>query len=170
MLLLRQMPDRRRPTTEPSPFDPKRQRYLPSRPFPPYRFIQGVTPHPHLDPRSPPPLAPGRDEFLYAVDLYNFNYWWEAHESWELLWKTTARTDRAGQFFQGLIQISAGMIKWWIGNEEGMRQLFGEGDRRLRSIKEKTFMGLDLTTHLTKIERFLNQPAKGNYPFIELAP
>lgn len=166
---------------EPPPFDPGYLRYCPNRPFPAYRFIQGVTPHPVLDPKghsygrreqslpfSPPEAWRENDEYLFGCDLYNFNYWWEAHEAWEAVWKTTGRTDATGQFLQGLIQISAGMIKWWIGNEGGMRRLLNVGVERLRSVRQRIFMGIDLEDHLAQIQRFCNAPMREIFPFITL--
>ena len=81
---------------QPKPFEPDWQRYCPQKPFPPYRHIPGVTPHPIRDPRGhsygieevhdvdplPPELWQQNEDYLYGVDLYNFAYWWEAHEAW----------------------------------------------------------------------------------------
>ena len=94
------------------------------KPFPPYRHIPGVTPHPIRDPRGhsygieevhdaeplPPELWQQNEDYLYGVDLYNFAYWWEAHEAWEGLWHQAEDTYRL--FLQGLIQISAAFIKY----------------------------------------------------------
>ncbi len=159
---------------------PPSRRYS-DRPFPPYRYIPGETPHPEIDPkghsygRRPLPvsyLSPEKwrenAKYLYAVDLYNFHYWWEAHEAWETVWQTTQKIDDYGQFLQGLIQISAGMLKWHTRQEKGRKSLFKAGVERLRTLPGTTFMGLDLPKHLKKIEQFLATLDKSDYPFVEL--
>ena len=108
---------------QPEPFDANWHRYCPQKPFPPYRHIPGVTPHPIRDPRGhsygveevhdaeplPPEFWRQNEDYLYGVDLYNFAYWWEAHEAWEGLWHQAEGTYRL--FLQGLIQVSAAFIK-----------------------------------------------------------
>ena len=79
----------------------------------------------------------------------------------------TQKTDERGQFLQGLIQISAGMIKWRLGNSAGMEKLFQEGVRRLQTVKQKNFMGLDLEAHLIKIKHFRKTQVQEDYPFIK---
>ena len=149
----------------PLPFQPGFKRYS-ERPFPPYHYIPGLTPRPGPGPQ--PSRIDEQAEYLYAVDLYNFNYWWEAHEAWETVWQTTQKTDERGQFLQGLIQISAGMIKWWTGQEKGRKNLFDAGMERLRTIQEPIFMGLDVERHIQKIEQFLTTLKASDYPLIEL--
>ncbi len=158
------------PSSEvPSPFDPGHQRYS-GLPFPSHRFIPGLTLHPHTISPLPTLKKGGGGDFLYGIDLFNFNYWWEAHEAWEMVWKTTAKTDDDGKFLQGLIQISAGMIKWWTGNLSGMKKLFKEGLEKLRSIPEQNLMGLDLKNQIARIQHFEESPSAENYPYIGLQP
>ena len=72
------------PIGQPQPFDPGEIRYCPQRPFPPYRHVPGVTPHPIRDPQghsygledddSPVSLPADwrqTEDYLYGVDLYN---------------------------------------------------------------------------------------------------
>ncbi|MBI2082287.1 MAG: DUF309 domain-containing protein [Deltaproteobacteria bacterium] len=198
-----------RKSEEPPAFDPNHQRYS-DQPLPSYRFIPGITLHPHLkNPPQPPFVKVGgvNDEtsekdpdarrlrrrdagvltlvrrgatdedneadgllqrFLYGIDLFNFNYWWEAHEAWETVWKTTEKTDEAGRFLQGLIQISAGMIKWWVGNSSGMKKLFKEGLEKLQTVSTQNLMGLDLRSQIAKIQQFEENPSPEDYPFLKL--
>ena len=152
----------------PPPFDPERKRYT-THPFPPYQFIPGITEHPHKILSFPPLKKGDGGDFLYGVDLYNFNYWWEAHEAWEVVWHTTEKTGDDGRFLQGLIQISAGMIKWWIGNRDGMTKLFREGTAKLASLPIKNHWGIDLGNHLKKIALFRKTLQQQDYPFIEIS-
>ncbi len=70
--------------------------------------------------------------YLYGVDLFNLGYWWEAHAAWEALWQTTGRSDAAGRFLQGLIQIAAALVQHRAGREGGARRLVSRGLAKLR--------------------------------------
>lgn len=103
------------------------------RSLPPYTHIPGVTPHPIRDPAghsyeapkslaeiliSPPvrealtsenlPLQP---EFLWAVQLFNAGYYWEAHEAWESLWHRAGRSGVLADYLKGLIKLAAAGVK-----------------------------------------------------------
>ena len=43
------------------------------------------------------------EDYLYGIDLYNWTYWWEAHEVFEAFWHAYGRRTPAGNFFQALI-------------------------------------------------------------------
>ena len=132
--------------SQPKPFDPNWKRYSPEVPFPPYRHLPGVTPHPIRDPLGHSygieeeidenPLSPDmwrqNEAYLYGVDLYNFSYWWEAHEAWEGLWHQTEDTYRL--FLQGLIQLSASLIKHHMRMLRPLRTLSTAGRDKLRQV------------------------------------
>lgn len=149
------------------PFDDSGFRYT-SREFPPYRHIPGVTPHPRRHPQghefgrveSPAERFEASQwrsshDYLYGVDLYNFAYFWEAHEAWEAAWKSTARHDLPGQFLRGLIQIAAALLKRAQGAMPGMQSLSRQGLACLRRVEavETVFCGVDLRDYLGRMER-----------------
>lgn len=143
---------------------PCTQRYTGSA-FPPYRFVPGRNPHPtghpaghsYLPPgRKPPPVAwvpPDRwsdsHDYLYATDLYNYGYWWEAHEAWEGLWQLTDKSGPQGLFLQGLIQVAACHLKLHVRQRPGVTRLLASSTdylRRAMSLLDPTpvrYMGLD---------------------------
>lgn len=156
---------------QPEPFDPNWQRYCPQRSFPPYRHIPGVTPHPIRDPlghsygaaeddADPPPPKMWRqnEAYLYGIDLYNFAYWWEAHEAWEGLWHGAEDTYRL--FLQGLIQVSASLIKYHCRMLRPLRTLSTAGRDKLRQVVVEcddpsgNYMGLNLPTFLETADAF----------------
>ncbi len=130
------------------PFDPGTRRYAPHLAFPEYRHVLGETPHPRTDPRghsfgAEDPCASAslaadswqsNETYLFGVDLYNFAYWWEAHEQWEALWRREEPGAEAGSFLQGLIQLSASLLKWHGGNQRGFTQLVTKGCERLTRV------------------------------------
>jgi hypothetical protein len=108
--------------------------------FPPYTFIPGRTPHPTRDPeghsygREEPPLQgfgehdwQDAEAYLYAVDLFNHGYWWEAHESWEACWVAAGRQSEIGYFVQGLIQIAVACLKRHQGFSDVAQRMVREG-------------------------------------------
>lgn len=141
-----------------------------ARPFPAYRFVPGNTLHPrrHAGGHSfgQPELrllqvVPDRweesDEYLYAVDLYNFAYWWESHELWEGLWRAAGRDTVPGNFFKGLIQLAAANLKCALGHSTARTTLLRAGMVRLAGLPS-LYMGLDVAAYLALLDRCLEQP------------
>lgn len=166
------------------------RRYAPQRPFPPYRHLPGETTDPREFRRQGPPIPAGQpltsanweinETYLYGADLFNFSYWWEAHEEWEDLWR---RADPlCGLYLQGLIQISAAFIKWHQGNQRGRERLLGKGQDKLLQVRkelgESHYMGLDLIDFGRRLHCFFalgGNPRHGREedrvsPLIRLAP
>src|SRR5262245_16702088 len=88
--------------TQPQMSDPPR--YLPQRSLPPYSYVPGLAPHPTSNPQghsygmSEPKCQPLNESsydanaaYLYAIDLFNHGFYWEAHEAWEALWHAAGR-------------------------------------------------------------------------------
>ena len=160
---------------QPEPFDASWHRYCPEKVFPPYRHIPGITPHPIRDRRGhsyglaaehdagallPPELWRENEAYLYGVDLYNFAYWWEAHEAWEGLWHEAADTYRL--FLQGLIQVSASFIKYHTRMLRPLRTLSTAGRDKLRQVVVEcddasgNYMGLNLPAFLETADAFFD--------------
>lgn len=137
--------------------DVARPRYS-SRPFPPYTYVPGSgTPHPVSDPRghmhghvveAPSPLIPSRwqenETYLYAVDLFNHGYYWEAHEAWESLWHAAGRHGQVGDFLKGLIKLAAAGVKYREGNAAGVERHLDRARELLLSVDAPTFCGIEL--------------------------
>jgi hypothetical protein len=165
--------------------------------FPPYRFVQGKTPHPIVHPEGhsyrPPGAAEPRrapvrpqdwaacTQYLYGIDLYNHGYWWEAHESLEAVWQTTDKQGAQGRFLQGLIQVAAGQLKLHTRTPRGVRHYLTRGTRHLsfaRAHAGQRFMGLDIDDFLARVTRYFAAMTEGpvsgwrhdpeHYPFIRL--
>ena len=162
---------------EPQPFDPSMARHAPERPFPPYRHLPGETPHPRKHPRGhshgipdvceSPPLSAVNWQtnaaYLYGADLFNYAYWWEAHEQWEGLWLQANDDDvRSRDYLQGLIQASASLLKWHQGYDVGMRRLGARAQSRLRRVASSgpVYMGLDVGEFLRRLETLLADGAR----------
>jgi hypothetical protein len=111
------------------------------RTLPPYSYVPGHEhPHPVTDPRGhlygqthPAPipaeslvqlptepasrrhaltaLLATNPHWLYALDLFNEGFYWEAHEAWEGFWLALGRTTPDARVVQGLIHLAAAAVK-----------------------------------------------------------
>ena len=163
--------------TAPDPAWPKRG----TRPFPPYRFIPGLNPHPRRDPKGhaygrpetpPPRFAPEEwrrnEAYLHGIDLYNFAYWWECHEELEGLWHLTGHEGTEAQFLQGIIQVAAANLKRHVDQVEGARRLGREAVARLASVKLRVFMGLELGPFIRAVNDYHVDEDRREIPLIRL--
>lgn len=165
---------------EPTPADPSWPRYG-SAPFPPYRFIPGLNPHPRRDPRGhaygtpevpPPRVAPERwrenPVYLEGIDLYNYAFWWECHEVLEGLWHLTGHHGTEGQYLQGIIQVAAANLKRHVGSRTGARRLAQEAAQRLSSVGQPRYMGLELGPFLRAVGEYHLEESSLKIPLIRL--
>lgn len=166
-------------------------------PWPAYRFIPGRHPHPHSYPdghsslppgQSPPPVTYKSAEqwresvdYLFACDLYNHGYWWEAHETWEGLWQLTDKSKVQGRFLQTLIQVAACHLKLHMGKLGGVDNLRQSSIRHSTYVIEKigseVFMGLAFKDWYNQVDEYYNRalasaPPRHHddlYPYVSLA-
>jgi len=111
-------------------------RYCPERELPPYSYVPGGgRPHPtgdergHSFGRHESPAAPldetkwrENETWLFAIDLFNHGYYWEAHEAWEALWHACGRTGPVADLLKGLIKLAAAGVKSREGRPKGVKQ------------------------------------------------
>src|SRR5947208_538299 len=110
-------------------------RYCPDRPLPPYSYVPGLSPHPISDPQghsfgaNHPPAQPldepsyvNNKTYLYAIDLFNHGFYWEAHEEWESLWHAAGRSGPIADYLKGLIKLAAAGVKLREGRFAGVKQ------------------------------------------------
>jgi hypothetical protein len=124
-------------------------RYCPERALPPYSYVPGLAPHPTSDPRGhsydvherkPAPLTPSsygdNVVYLYAIDLFNHGFYWEAHEAWEALWHVAGRSGPEADFLKGLIKLAAAGVKLREGRAAGVRQHADRAAELFRGVAE----------------------------------
>jgi uncharacterized protein len=141
---------------------PTPPRFVPDEPLPPYAYVTGRFPHPTADPAGHsfglphgPVVAPDPDrwgecrDYLVGVDRFNHGYYWEAHETWEGLWRACERRGPTATFLQGLIRLAAAGFKARQGNSTGVRSHACAARERFeavgRSLGPGRYLGLDLT-------------------------
>lgn len=152
---------------EPSPPDPSWPRYS-DRPLPPYRFVPGLNPHPHRDPgghgfgtaaSAVGPWSPGEwrslEPYLHGIDLYNFAYWWEAHEEMESLWHAAGRTTPHARFVQGIIHVAAANLNLHRGKKAAARRQARRGIDRLSAYAGRVWMGVPVDDFIRRVDDYV---------------
>ena len=155
-----------------------------SQDFPPYRYVPGLHPHPtnRLDGHSygeedeesgkwDSELWKDNQEYLFGIDLYNYHYYWEAHEAWEGLWIASIRNSSEHRFLQGLIKLGAALLKIRMAEYEiqdliGARNLSKSGIELLFKVGIDQFMGLDIPKFLKAYQDFVNPIYDNKIPVI----
>jgi len=153
-------------------------RLVPEMPFPSYAFVPGYFPHPLSNPqghsfgsqlehyRCPEPTNwQACRPFLRGVDLFNYGYYWEAHEVWEGLWNACGRSGITAGFLKGLIKLAAAGVKFRQGVIKGVHThseraaaLFCETAASLEK-SEPRYLGLQLSELISFAHTLADCPA-----------
>lgn len=139
-------------------------RLLPDEPLPAYAHVPGRTPHPFSDPdghsygQTPvnEELDPARWQecraYLRGVDLFNHGYYWEAHETWEGLWRA-ARRGTTANFLKGLIQLAVAGVKHLQGLPDGVLVHARRVTELFRGVGETRYLGCDVPALIALAEQ-----------------
>jgi len=111
------------------------------------------------------PLDPAEADRLFreGVALFNGVRYWHAHEAWETLWR--AAPDEERDFYQGLIQVAAGLLHLQRRNLRGARNKLAEGLEKLRPF-EPAHHGVFVNELIGKSERILEDLESGYLPYL----
>ncbi len=145
-------------------------------PLPPYSYVSGRFPHPtrepeghsygHLpeagDPLEPNAWHESRD-YLLGCDLFNHGYYWEAHDTWEALWKANGRRGIVADFVKGLIKLAAAGVKVREGRARGVERHGTRAGVLFRQVRDELggerFAGLDLDSLIGFADRLTRRPS-----------
>ncbi|MAA77838.1 MAG: hypothetical protein CL916_01155 [Deltaproteobacteria bacterium] len=108
--------------------------------FPPYRYVPGLHPHPIKHPQGHMynggyEFVKGEDwyddeQFLYGADLFDGRFYWESHENWEHCWHQAKGSYKI--CIQGLIQVSAAILKHHMGSVKSRNTLLKSASQKLQ--------------------------------------
>ena len=95
-----------------------------------------------------------RVKFINALNLFNNQQWYEAHDAFEDIWNNVDGDER--QIIQGIIQVSVSQFHLSKGNMNGATILLGEGLGRIKN-RTNINLGIDLKTFCTCLEELLRK-------------
>jgi predicted metal-dependent hydrolase len=111
------------------------------------------------------PLEPPEAERLFreGVALFNGVRYWHAHEAWETIWRAAPDDERG--FYQGLIQVAAGLLHLQRRNARGARIKLSEGVVKLRPF-EPAHAGIFVNELIGQSTRLLTELDDGHLPYL----
>ena len=128
---------------------------------------------PTTEPAAPGDLPPGRTApldpreadrlFRRGVALFNGVRYWHAHEAWETLWR--AAPDEERDFYQGLIQVAAGLLHLQRRNARGARNKLADGLAKLAPY-QPVHQGIFVNELMGKGGRMLQDLRDGQLPYL----
>ena len=94
------------------------------------------------------------DNFFDALNLFNNQKWYEAHDAFEEIWNTVDGDER--QIIQGILQVSVSQFHLNRGNINGATILLGEGLGRIKN-RINIDIGIDLESFCKCLEELLKK-------------
>ncbi len=93
--------------------------------------------------------------YLYAIDLFNHQYYWEVHEVLEKLWLETGKNTPEGIFLKSIIQLAVALLKKIEGNKNGTLRLT---EKAIPKINTQTgvYLGIDIEVFTTQYQLFID--------------
>ncbi|MBA2632975.1 MAG: DUF309 domain-containing protein [Chloroflexi bacterium] len=101
--------------------------------------------------------------FRTAVALFNGARYWHAHEAWETLWR--AAPDEERDFYQGLVQVAAGLLHLQRRNMRGARNKLAEGLEKLQPYAP-AHQGVFVNELIGEARRLLDDLEAGYLPYL----
>ena len=95
-----------------------------------------------------------KESLKEAVDLFNNQKWYEAHDAFEDIWNDLVGDER--QIVQGILQVSVSQFHLNKGNLNGAMILLGEGLGRIRN-RVSEDLEIDLVLLCSSLESLLNK-------------
>ena len=93
-----------------------------------------------------------QDSLYFALNLFNDQKWYEAHDAFEDIWNTVDGDQR--QVIQGILQVSVSQFHLSKGNLNGATILLGEGLGRIKT-RTNINLGIDLESFCKCLEDLL---------------
>ena len=95
-----------------------------------------------------------KESLQEAIDLFNNQKWYEAHDAFEDIWNDLVGDER--QIVQGILQVSVSQFHLNKGNLNGAMILLGEGLGRIRD-RVSEDLEIDLGSLCSSLESLLNK-------------
>ena len=95
-----------------------------------------------------------KESLQEAIDLFNNQKWYEAHDAFEDIWNDLVGDER--QIIQGILQVSVSQFHLNKGNLNGAMILLGEGLGRIRN-RFSEDLEIDLLLLCSSLESLLSK-------------
>ena len=95
-----------------------------------------------------------KESLQEAIDLFNNQEWYEAHDAFEDIWNDLVGDER--QIIQGILQVSVSQFHLNKGNVNGAMILLGEGLGRIGN-RVSEDLEIDLVLLCSSLESLLNK-------------
>ena len=95
-----------------------------------------------------------KDSLQEAIDLFNNQKWYEAHDAFEDIWNDLVGDER--QIVQGILQVSVSQFHLNKGNVNGAMILLGEGLGRMKN-RVSEDLEIDLILLCSSLESLLSK-------------
>ena len=95
-----------------------------------------------------------KESLREAIDLFNNQKWYEAHDAFEDIWNDLVGDER--QIIQGILQVSVSQFHLNKGNLNGAMILLGEGLGRIRN-RVSVELEIDLILLCSSLESLLHK-------------
>lgn len=99
--------------------------------------------------------SPEGNQYLrYALDLFNYGYFWESHVYFEALWNAHNRQGSVAEFLKAMIKLGAAGVKLSLEQESTARAHFIRAREILESVRNtegSLYLGFDLCDLTHKI-------------------
>ena len=113
-------------------------RQVPQHPFPDYAYIPG-TRNKDEKRQDIPHFENQEQAYLYGVDLFNHQFYYEAHEVWEELWHQVGHKSKQGLFLKALIQLAGYKLKKLMGQTGPAERLKARAFEILASLDSEKY-------------------------------
>ena len=133
--------------------------------FPSFKYIPKLTSNPdddHIPIYKEPIIAfsshtwKESETYLYAIDLFNFGYFWEVHEVLEKIWLKLGKKSPEGIFIQGIIQLSVALLKKTQSNPVGVKRLLQKAVPKILS-QNGVYLGIEVEELINEFKRFIEE-------------
>lgn len=105
--------------------------------------------------------------YLYAVDLYNAGYWFEAKSLWQEMAEKMGNTPDQYHFLTGLRHAADALLSRRMGWRSAVAQARGRCAHVLSQLATEPYMGLEVRLWRTQLDRCL-RPGGMDFPRMEL--
>jgi len=99
--------------------------------------------------QDPMPAELERKLYYDGIHLFNTHEFFEAHETWEDVWRRACGLKHA--YYQGMIQCAVALEHYRRGNPRGVQSLFRSYPPKFRNLSP-VFMGLDVAGFLERMK------------------